>query len=61
MKHDIIYPLIMELAKFAENGGQFPVKGLGSSDCKCFSHLLYFSVNIEDTFLEFAFANSNNF
>lgn len=28
--------------KFAEDGGIFPIKGLGSSDCKCFSHLLYY-------------------
>lgn len=25
-----------------EHGGGFPVKGFGSSDCRCFSHLIYF-------------------
>lgn len=25
-----------------ENGGVFPVKGFGSSDCRCFSHLISF-------------------
>ena len=29
-------------AQFAEDGGIFPVKGFGSSDCRCFSHLLFF-------------------
>ncbi|GAB2572740.1 GIY-YIG nuclease family protein [Gracilibacillus alcaliphilus] len=24
-----------------ENGAEMPVKGFGSSDCKCFSHLFY--------------------
>ncbi|MBY7142562.1 GIY-YIG nuclease family protein [Virgibacillus sp. NKC19-3] len=24
-----------------ENGGTMPVKGFGSSDCRCFSHLFY--------------------
>jgi len=33
------------VANLAEKGGQFPVKGLGSSDCKCFSHLIYFDEN----------------
>ena len=28
-------------ANLAENGGVNPVKGLGSSDCKCVSHLFY--------------------
>ena len=32
--------------KFSEDGGIFPIKGLGSSDCKCFSHLLYFKEKI---------------
>ena len=26
----------------SENGGTFPIKGFGASDCKCFSHLLFF-------------------
>ena len=29
-------------AKLAETGGLAPVAGFGSSDCSCFSHLLYF-------------------
>jgi Uri superfamily endonuclease len=33
-------------AKFAENGGVFPAKGLGSSDCRCFSHLIYFNEDL---------------
>ena len=33
-------------ANFAENGAIFPIKGFGSSDCKCFSHLLYFKDKI---------------
>ncbi|WP_207453801.1 DUF123 domain-containing protein [Bacillus sp. SD088] len=24
-----------------ENAGSMPVKGFGSSDCRCFSHLFY--------------------
>lgn len=30
-------------ANFAENGGITPFKGFGSSDCKCYSHLFFFS------------------
>ena len=26
----------------SENEGTFPIKGFGASDCKCFSHLLFF-------------------
>lgn len=29
-------------ANLAENGGETPFKGFGSSDCKCTSHLFYF-------------------
>lgn len=29
-----------------ENGGSMPVKGFGSSDCKCFSHLFYSSEEV---------------
>jgi Uri superfamily endonuclease len=25
-----------------QEGGVYPVKGFGSSDCKCYSHLIYF-------------------
>ena len=34
-------------AEFAAKGGSFPVKGLGSSDCRCFSHLIYFDRNLD--------------
>ena len=32
-------------AKLIEEGGSCPIKGLGSSDCKCFSHLIYIKEN----------------
>ena len=29
-------------AKLADNGSSCPIKGFGSSDCRCLSHLVYF-------------------
>lgn len=35
---------LLEKLRKKENGS-FPVKGFGSSDCKCYSHLFYISEN----------------